>query len=104
MTAGPARREADGILLDVRLTPRGGRDAFDGSATLSDGRRVLVARVRAVPEKGAANAALATLAAERFGVPKSAVSLAAGHTARLKTLRIAGDPERLAERATALAG
>ncbi len=48
----PVRTEPGGILLDIRLTPRGGRDAVDGAATLSDGRRVLTARVRAVPERG----------------------------------------------------
>ena len=37
----------DGIILAVRLTPKGGRDAIDGTETLSDGRAVLRVRVRA---------------------------------------------------------
>jgi len=97
-----ARTEAGGILLDIRLTPRGGRDAIDGIATLADGRTVLLARVRVVPEKGAANTALAALVADRFGVPKSSVTVASGHTARLKTLRIAGEPAALMARAAEL--
>ena len=48
----------DGIILAVRLTPKGGRDAIDGIETLSDGRAVLKARVRAAPFEGEANAAL----------------------------------------------
>ncbi|MBZ9939296.1 DUF167 family protein [Mesorhizobium sp. BR1-1-16] len=97
-----ARTEAGGILLDIRLTPRGGRDAIDGVASLADGRIVLLARVRAVPEKGAANTALATLVADLFDLPKSAVTVASGHTARLKTLRIAGEPAALMARAAEL--
>ena len=48
----------DGLLLTVRLTPKGGREALDGIETLADGRAVLKARVRALPEDGEANAAL----------------------------------------------
>jgi uncharacterized protein YggU (UPF0235/DUF167 family) len=60
---------ADGILLlTVRLTPRGGRDAIDGVATLDDGRCVLKARVRATPAEGEANDALVRLAARAAGV------------------------------------
>ena len=91
-----------GILIDVRLTPRGGRDAVDGGADLSDGRRVLLARVRAVPEKGAANQALLVLIAERFAIPKSAVTIASGPAARVKTLRLSGDPAALMARAADL--
>ncbi|MGA7426797.1 MAG: DUF167 family protein, partial [Rhodoplanes sp.] len=48
----------DGLIVTVRLTPRGGSDAIDGVETLADGRAVLKARVRAAPSDGAANAAL----------------------------------------------
>ncbi len=100
--AGFARAEAGGILLDIRLTPRGGRDAIEGAKSLSDGHRVLCARVRAVPEKGAANSALVALVATAFGIPKSSVTLASGPTARVKTLRLAGDPGALLARAATL--
>jgi uncharacterized protein YggU (UPF0235/DUF167 family) len=39
-----------------------------------------------------------------MGVPASSVSVVAGGTARLKTLRIAGDPEALARSIEALSG
>lgn len=92
----------DGIDLFVRLTPRGGMDAIDGAAASSDGRVHLAARVRAAPEKGAANEALIALIADAIGVPKRAVSIAAGATSRLKTVRVAGDPEKLVEAARLL--
>ena len=95
--ARPWREEKGGLLLRVRLTPRGGRDALEGFETLSDGQTILKARVRAAPEKGLANAALEKLLASALGVPKSAVSVVAGGTSRTKTLKIAGEPGRLTE-------
>lgn len=81
--------------MQVRLTPKGGRDALDGLVRLADGRQVVAARVRAAPEAGAANHALADLVAGTCGVPRRDVTLVAGATARLKTLHIAGDPAAL---------
>jgi uncharacterized protein YggU (UPF0235/DUF167 family) len=86
----------DGVRVRVRLTPRGGRDAVDGMATLSDETPVLLARVRTAPEKGAANAALEKLLADAAGVPASSVSVIAGGTARVKTVAISGAPAALA--------
>jgi hypothetical protein len=85
----------DGLLLTIRLTPRGGRDDIDGVETLSDGRQVLKARVRAVPADGEANAALLALLAKALGMPRSQLSLVAGATARLKTVLARGDSQAL---------
>jgi uncharacterized protein (TIGR00251 family) len=95
--AAPFRPRDDGIDLFVRLTPKAAADNVEGIETAGDGRSHVKARVRAVPEKGAANTALEKLLARTFGVPASAVATVAGHTARLKTVRIAGDPARLAD-------
>jgi uncharacterized protein len=84
------------LRLDVRLTPRAARDLLEGETRLSDGRRVLSARVRAVPEKGAANEALLGLIAKSCGVAGSRVSLVAGHGSRLKSVRVEGDARSLA--------
>lgn len=92
----------EGLQLQVRLTPRGGRDAVDGVETLSDGRQVLKMRVRAAPTEGEANAALTALVAKALGVPRSQVVLAAGAGARLKRLLVKGDPAALAERLEAV--
>jgi len=72
------------------LTPRGGRDGLDGWAGDAEGRPYLKARVAAPPVGGEANAALIKLIAKALGVAKSAVTVAAGETARVKTLEIEG--------------
>ncbi len=100
--AEPFRRRADGIDLIVRLTPKSASDALEGMEMAADGRCHVKARVRAVPEKGAANSALQKLVAKALGVPSSSVTVVAGGTARLKTLRITGDPAELARRASDL--
>ncbi len=92
MTAVPWARTATGLRLTVRLTPRGGRDALGGVRRDQAGRAQLLARVSAPPVEGAANAALVRLVAKALGVPKSAVAITSGETARIKTLEIAGDP------------
>jgi uncharacterized protein YggU (UPF0235/DUF167 family) len=86
----------DGLFLSVRLTPKGGRDAIDGIETLADGSTVLKARVRAAPHEGAANDALIGLLAAALGIRRSAVELIAGATARVKRLKVVGDPAALA--------
>lgn len=95
MSDVPYQIGPDGMVLHVRLTPKGGRDAIDGIETLSDGKLVLKARVRAVPEDGKANDALITLIAKTFGVSASHVTLEAGATSRIKTLKIMGDAAEL---------
>ncbi len=92
----PWRIEAGGLVLVVRLTPRGGRDAIDGIEQLSDGRSVLKARVRAAASEGEANAALVKLIARALGIAQRDVHLVAGATARLKRVRVAGAGATLA--------
>jgi uncharacterized protein len=82
------RQHGDGIDVFVRLTPKSSVDRIEKVVTSADGRAYLVARVRAVPEKGEANAALARLLADAAGLPRSTVEIVAGHTSRLKTVRI----------------
>ena len=98
------RLRDNGIDLYVRLTPKAALDRIDGVETTADGRSHVKARVRAVPENGAANQALERLVAKALGVPGSAVSVVSGGTARLKTLRVTGDPAVLAKRVEALGG
>jgi len=95
LPAKPWMQMADGVALDVRLTPRGGRDAIEGVASLADGRAVLKARVRAAPVEGEANAALRELIAKALGIAPRQIEVAAGAAARLKRLRIAGDAREL---------
>ena len=79
--------------LAVRLTPRGGRDAIEGFAEDEAGRPLLKVRVAAPPVEGEANAALVKLLAKALALPRSAVRLASGETARIKVLEIEGIDE-----------
>ena len=58
MPNGFFRSARNGIDLFVRLTPRSSSDEIGDVETTADGRTHLAARVRAVPDKGKANAAL----------------------------------------------
>ena len=95
MNEAPWRAAPNGIEIHCRLTPKGGRDAVEGVATLSDGSCVLLARVRSAPEDGKANDALRALIATHVGVPISSVRLTAGVKSRVKRIAIAGDPAEL---------
>ena len=96
MSDPPWRIETQGIVVSVRLTPRGGRDAVEGVARLADGRSVLKVRVRAAASEGEANAALVRLFAKTLGVAPRDVSLVAGASARIKRVRIDGAGASLA--------
>lgn len=87
----PWRVVAGGVLLDVRVTPKSGRDAIEGVEALSSGQAVLKLRVRALPTDGEANDAVIALVAKSLKLPKSNLSLERGGTSRVKTIRIAGD-------------
>ena len=86
------------MLVTVRLTPNARDERIDGFQSLGDGKVVLAVRVRAVPEDGAANAALEKLLAKAAGVAKSRVSVVSGATQRIKIVRIDGDPAEIAVR------
>lgn len=90
--ASPFRLTGEGLRVDLRLQPGASRAGVDGIAVLDDGATVLKVRVTEPPEGGRANAALVKLLAKAWKLPKSAVSLVAGHTDRRKTLAVAGDP------------
>ncbi|TGP48270.1 DUF167 domain-containing protein [bacterium M00.F.Ca.ET.230.01.1.1] len=100
--SSPFRLRKNGIDLFVRLTPKAALDRIDGVETAADGRSHLKARVRAVPENGAANTALERLMAKALGVPVSGVSVVAGGSSRLKTLRVMGEPAALVKSVEAL--
>jgi uncharacterized protein len=86
----------DGVFVDVRLTPRGGRDAIEGIESRSDGRAVLKARVRAAPSEGEANAALCRLLARTLDMAPRDVTIATGATARIKRVLIRGRADAIA--------
>jgi uncharacterized protein len=93
MAGKPWAASAGGLIVTVRLTPRGGRDSIDGIAQLSDGRTVLKVRVAAAPTEGEANDALVRVLARRLRLPPRDVTLVAGATSRVKSLLIKGEAD-----------
>lgn len=82
---------AEGLVVTVRLTPKGGRDSIDGITRLSDGCSVLKARVSAAPSDGEANDALARLLAKTFRVALRDIALVGGAASRIKRILFKGD-------------
>ena len=70
---------------EIRLQPRGGRNAVVGER---DG--AVLIRISAPPVDGKANAALIAFVAKTIGVPKSAVTIIRGETSRSKVIRVEG--------------
>ena len=92
------RATAGGLVIHLRVTPNAGLDRIEGSEVRDDGQAVLRLRVKAVPDKGKANAAVVALLAEALGIAKGKVSVIAGETARLKTVAVDGDSAELGRR------
>ena len=71
--------------IEVRLTPRGGRDRIDGWEGT-----VLRVRVAAPPAEGRANESMVRLVAKALGVPPSRITLVAGTQSRTKVIEVDG--------------
>jgi len=96
--SGPVMATDRGVTVAVRITPKARRQRIEGVAEEADGGRVLKVSVTAPPEGGKANAALVALLSKTWKVPKSAIAVQSGATARRKLLSVAGDPAELARR------
>jgi len=71
---GPCwRLIAGGAEIRVRAQPNASKDAIEGPGEDAAGQTFLKVRLRAVPEKGKANAAIEQVIAKALGLPKSAV-------------------------------
>jgi uncharacterized protein len=100
----PWRLDGKDVLLSVRLTPRAKKDLAGGLWYDSNGAAWLCASVRAVPEKGLANAGLVELLSKSFLIPASSIALEAGGVSRLKRVRIAGGGDKVIATLQNLAG
>jgi len=74
--------------LLVHLIPKASCNKIVGWGQDVQGRKVLYAKVTAVPEDGKANDALIKLLGKTFHIPKSSISLVRGTTSRHKELEI----------------
>ena len=76
----------------MRVSPGARRTEIAGRH--GDGWKV---RVAAPPEDGRANEAVLRLLAERLGLPRRAVTIVSGHTAREKVVELDGISQERAE-------
>lgn len=87
MTLEVNRRDG-GVRFAVQVKPRSSRSRLEG---VREG--ALVVALTAPPVEGAANAELTKLLARALGVPRGAITIAAGATGRRKLVDVAGlDP------------
>lgn len=84
---GPVRDSPEGVILTVHVQPKAARTEFAGVHG-----EALKFRVAASPVEGAANETLCVFLAERFGLPRRAVEVRAGHGARHKRILVKGVP------------
>jgi uncharacterized protein YggU (UPF0235/DUF167 family) len=83
---------AGGIGIRVHARPGARRDAVEGLRSDADGSVALRVSVRAAPEGGKANAAIARLLAAEWDMPKTALRLAGGASDRRKLFVLMGEP------------
>jgi uncharacterized protein (TIGR00251 family) len=78
--------DSSSFKIDAKVAPSASKNnvSIDADGTL----RI---RVTAPPDKGKANKAVEKLLAKTLGLPKSAISIAAGHASRKKTIAIRGN-------------
>src|SRR5438067_1994264 len=79
-------RDDGTVELNVHAQPGAGRTQITGRH--GDALKI---RVAVPPEHGRANAALATVLADAFGVPRDAVELVSGDKSRTKRFKLAVD-------------
>ena len=77
--------DKNGVLLPVRVKPRGRANTVEGVRN-----NALMVSVTAAPADGAANAAVIEVVAKALGCPRSTLEIIRGHKARDKTIRIEG--------------
>jgi uncharacterized protein (TIGR00251 family) len=90
----------EGVLVTIKVTPRARHEGLEAGGA----EAALKVRVTAPPEDGKANAAVIALLAKRWDVPKSALDIAAGGSARLKRVLVRGEPAALLRHLTARMG
>lgn len=96
----PVTPVADGVRVRLKVQPRARRNRVDGVVADADGGSALRIAVTAAPESGAANEAVIALLAGEWRMAKSALALVSGAADRRKTIKLTGDPQRLARHLT----
>jgi uncharacterized protein len=81
----PYTESAHGIVFKVQVVPRASRSEIVG-----EHNGAMRVRIAAPPVDGAANEELVKLLARSLRVPRASVDILNGHSAKLKTVSIAG--------------
>ena len=93
----PIRDDRLGVMFEVRVHPRAKKNAITG--THGDALKLSLA---APPVEGRANEAVIAFLAALLRLPRSSITIAAGHSSRNKVVRITGiTASALAERIAA---
>ena len=79
------REEADGVSFEVRVQPRSSKTEICG---IQDG--ILRVRLTSPPVDGAANKQCIELLSRKMKIPKRAIRIASGASARRKRLKVLG--------------
>lgn len=85
----------NGVIVNVRVTPGGSKDAVEGVITDDAGNSFVKARVTAQPEKGKANKSVLKLLAKEWGFPSSALEIISSEKSRNKKILIKGDKDKI---------
>lgn len=80
-------------IIGVRVTPRSAKPGVGEWKIDPGGRPFLELRVAAAPADGAANNEVIKLLAKALGLPKSALAIVSGHSARLKRIELPLDEQ-----------
>jgi uncharacterized protein YggU (UPF0235/DUF167 family) len=75
-------------IIGIRVTPRSAKPGVGEWKIDLGGRPFLELRVAAAPADGAANDEVIKLLAKALGLPKSALAIVSGHSARLKRIEV----------------
>ncbi len=86
------------LMVHARVTPNARRNGIGGLHESPTGAPALGIFVSVPPEKGKANKAAIAILAKALKVPKSAISVAVGETARDKVFKIAQPFDEAVER------
>jgi uncharacterized protein len=85
-------------LIAVRVTPRSSKPGIGEWKIGADGRDELEIRVSAPPADGQANEAVVKLLSKQLGIPRSAILIAGGATARHKRISLPLDEAEVRRR------
>ncbi|MDR0778291.1 MAG: DUF167 domain-containing protein [Methanomassiliicoccaceae archaeon] len=84
-----SRRAAEGIEIDIIVSPNSGRQGTEGT---DEWRRRLIIRVRSPPSDGKANKEVEEFMKNITGCPCEIIR---GHRNRQKTVMVLGDPDKI---------